>query len=312
MLLYAFYTLAAVYLVSRFLTRSWIEQVEVRRECNRLSADVGDRIAVVVEYRNTGKLPITWALVEDVLARSALLFRPPNLEVTGNRLQLALLAPGAKRTLMYQLKCHRRGYYQLGPTVVETGDLFGLHRRYKVGASPDFLTVYPTIVPLEQYRIESRRPIGEVRMTHRLFEDPTRIAGVRRYQAGDPLNRVHWHATARTGMLHSKIYEPSTVMGATILLDFHRDAYPKADRPVRPELAITAAASLANYLSLQRQQVGFITNGQDAADRIRFHGWTGDFRTRSAAKQVADGMTENDRRRPVIVPTSNRPDAMPR
>ncbi|MEZ6121048.1 MAG: hypothetical protein R3C28_31400 [Pirellulaceae bacterium] len=135
MLLYAFYTLAAVYLVSRFLTRSWIEQVEVRRECNRLSANVGDRIAVVVEYRNTGKLPITWALVEDVLARSALLFRPPNLEVTGSRLQLALLPSGAKRTLMYQLKCHRRGYYQLGPTVVETGDLFGLHRRYKVGAA---------------------------------------------------------------------------------------------------------------------------------------------------------------------------------
>ena len=41
------------------------------------------------------------------------------------------------------------------------------------------MLVYPKVVPLSGYDIASRRPIGEIRMTHRLFEDPTRIAGVR-------------------------------------------------------------------------------------------------------------------------------------
>ena len=68
--------------------------------------------------------------------------------------------------------------------------------------SPHFLLVYPEIAPLEGYDLASRMPLGEIRMTHRLFEDPTRIAGVRAYEAGDPLNRVHWRATARTGSLH--------------------------------------------------------------------------------------------------------------
>ena len=82
------------------------------------------------------------------------------------------------------------------------------------------------MVPLQGYDLASRRPIGDVRLMHRLYEDPTRIAGVRPYEPGDPLNRIHWRATARTGTLHSKITEPSTLTGATVLLDFHNGGYP--------------------------------------------------------------------------------------
>ena len=85
-----------------------------------------------------------------------------------------------------------------------------------MGSEPHFVLVYPKVVPLEGYDLASRRPIGEVLLTHRLFEDPTRIAGVRGYEPGDPLNRIHWKATARTGSLHSKIHEPSTLSGATV------------------------------------------------------------------------------------------------
>ena len=35
--------------------------------------------------------------------------------------------------MYYQLECNRRGFYQVGPLVMETGDLFGLHRRLRVG-----------------------------------------------------------------------------------------------------------------------------------------------------------------------------------
>ena len=134
--------------------------------------------------------------------------------------------------MIYQLKCNRRGYHQIGPLVVETGDLFGLHRRYRVLTSPHFLLVYPDVVPLEGYELASRRPIGEIRISHRLYEDPTRIAGVRRYEAGDPLNRIHWRATARTGHAHCKLYEPSCIVGATLLLDFHQAALTTRTRAV--------------------------------------------------------------------------------
>jgi uncharacterized protein (DUF58 family) len=311
LLAYAMYALLGVMIASRMLSRVWIENISAERECNRLSANIGDRVAVVVNVRNRGMLPVAWLLLEDLLPLSALIYRPPNLEVEGQRLQLKMVAGHGKCAVLYQLHCNRRGYYQIGPLVLETGDLFGLHRRYRVATEPHFLLVYPEVVPLLGYDVASRRPIGEIRLQHRLYEDPTRIAGVRRYEAGDPLNRVHWRATARTGQLHSKVYEASTIAGATILLDFHEASHAKKDEPYRSDLAVTAVASIANAIYEMGQQIGLISNARDAADRIRQEGWrSDDYRTRSAARGAAAMLDRSERLQPIVVPTRRGPETL--
>ncbi|MCU0961744.1 MAG: DUF58 domain-containing protein [Pirellulaceae bacterium] len=300
---YAMYVFLAVLVVSRGLAYTWAEHVTATRECSRMTAEVGDTVAVIVTLENTGRIPIAWLLAEDLLPRRALMFRPPDLQLQGSRVGLHLLPPRGRTRIHYQLTCNRRGYYQLGPLVAETGDLFGLHRRFRVVTAPHFLLVYPPIVALEGYEIASRRPLGEVRMTYRLYEDPTRIAGVRAYQPGDPLNRVHWRATARTGLLHSKIYEPSTIAGATVLLEFHRGSHAARNEPYRSELAVVAAASIANAVFQMGQQIGLVTNGRDAADRIRVEGWDYDPQSRQQARQAASMLEQSDRLQPVTVPT---------
>jgi uncharacterized protein (DUF58 family) len=303
LLAYAMYALLGLIVASRSLANRWSAELTATRSINRDHVKIGDSIAVVTVIENRGWLPVPWLLLEDLLPRKALIHNPPNLQITGRRLQLVSFRGRGRKTISYQLKCNCRGYYQLGPLVAETGDVFGLYRRYRILSDPSFVLVYPDVIPLQGYDVASRRPIGEVRMSHRLFEDPTRIAGVRGYQSGDPFNRIHWRATARTGTLHSKIYEPSTVAGATILLDFHEQSFAAADEPVRSELAVTAAASLAGALSQMGQQVGFITNGRDAAERIRREGWSHDqLRTRREAQAAID-QRDNHRLQPVIVPT---------
>lgn len=312
LLAYAMYALLGVMVTSRVLSRYWAGRLGALRECNRFSVCEGDSVAVVITLRNRGRLPIAWVLLEDLLPLRALMGDPPAIGVVGSRLQLTMLGGGGRKMVLYQLQCNRRGYYQIGPLIAETGDLFGLHRRYRILSPPHFLLVYPEVVPLEGFDIASRRPIGEVRMSHRLYEDPTRIAGVRRYEAGDPLNRVHWRATARTATLHSKVYEPSTVAGATLLLEFHSSAYDPRYEPFRSELAVTAAASVANALYLMGQQVGLVTNGRDAADRIRQEGWDYDLRSRKAAQRAAGMLEHSDRLRPVVVETQRGPEQLMR
>lgn len=310
LLAYAMYVLLGVMLISRFVARYWIDHLTATRECNRLTAEIGDKLAVAVNVRNQGRLPVAWVLVEDSLPRLALVQRPPGLKVHQRRLMIGMLWQGGQKTMLYQVEFQMRGYYQIGPVVLETGDLFGLHRRYRVATEPHFVLVYPRLVPLAGYDLASRRPVGEIRLTHRLFEDPTRIAGLRLYQEGDPLSRVNWRATARTGVLHSKIYEPSTIAGATVLLGFHRDDYPRTNEPLRSELAVTTAASIANEVYLMGQQVGLVTNGRDAADRIRQEGWSHDYRTRSAAQADVNMVEHSERLRPVIVPTRQGPEQL--
>jgi uncharacterized repeat protein (TIGR01451 family) len=313
----AMLALLALMLLSRFLARTWITNLDATRECNTTEANVGDTIAFLISIRNRGGLPVAWVLVEDMLPRGAIASRPPRIEVKGNRLAVVMMRPHGRKTLNYQLHCAMRGYYQVGPMVLETGDLFGLHRRFRIVAEPVYILVYPKVIPLPGYDLASRRPIGEIRLTHRLFEDPTRIAGVRAYQPGDPLNRVHWSATARTGVLHSKVYDASTIAGASIVLDFHRDSYPARSEPGRSELAVTAAVALANAVALLGQPVGLFTNGRDAADRIRRRDEiarrvVGPRADRAATHRLAAMREDDDRLRPLIVPPGRGTEAFGR
>jgi uncharacterized repeat protein (TIGR01451 family) len=312
LLAYAMYVLLGVMIASRFLARTWADSVRAQRECNRVEANVGDTVAVVITLENRSGLPVPWVLVEDLLPREALVEPPPRITVLGRRLQLTMLRGRRRKTLRYQLRFNERGYYQIGPLVLETGDLFGLHRRYRTLTEPHFVLVYPQVTPLEGYELASRRPIGEVRMSLRLYEDPARLAGVRAYQQGDPLNRIHWRATARTGALYSKVYEPSTVAGATLVVEFHRAAYERGQERFRSELAVRAAASLAQALYQMGQQVGLVTNGRDAADRIRTEGWDPHPHTREAARRNASMRAASDRLQPVVVPTERGPEQLMR
>ncbi len=302
LLVYAAYVLVVVFFLSHIFSTGWINSVSAKRKIKQRVAETGDVVSVAIKATNTGKLPISWVLIEDMLHGAAPGTRGQGLEVTGRHIEVTDFRDGQQQ-MFYQLKCHRRGYYQIGPMVAESGDLFGLNRRFRVLQEPDYLLVHPRFIELEGYDLASRRPIGEIVMTHRLFEDPTRIAGIRNYQNGDSLSRIHWRATARTGQLQSKVYEASSVAGASILLDFHTTSFQKNDEPVRSELAVSCAASIANAVHQMRQQVGLVSNGRDAADRIRVEGWQGDRRTRNEAQRSATMDTENDRLQPVVVPT---------
>ncbi|MDG1872681.1 MAG: DUF58 domain-containing protein [Mariniblastus sp.] len=310
LLVYAMYAIIAILVISKWITNRWTQAVEAERVCDTSMAKIGDFVSIMIRLKHVGRFPIAWVLVEDMLEQRTQTYKPPSLRIHGKRLEVMKLNPGNSKQLLYQLECNRRGYYQIGPLVLETGDMFGLNRRFKVLTEPMFLLVLPKIVPIESYDIASRRPIGEVVMTHRLFEDPTRIAGVRKYQDGDPLARVHWRATARTGKLQCKVYEPSTLAGGTVVVDFHEESFDPKNEPMRSELAITCAASVCNALQEIGQQVGLVSNGRDAADRIRQDGWKGDRRTREEAKNSAIKMAESDRLRPVIVPTRKSPEQM--
>ncbi len=267
LVVYAAVALALVAVVGRYLASEGLSRITAKRFVTDTEVSVGDTISVELDIENEGRRSIVWLLLEDLLPEAILTQRPPRVQLKGKRLRVRSLSAGQSSKLDYKITFRQRGVYPLGPLIVESGDLFGFVRKARVLAPPAFVTVLPKVVPLNGYEIASRRPVGDVRLTHRLYEDPTRIAGVRQYMQGDPLNRIHWRATARTGQLHCKVYDPSTLAGATLLLDLHSDGYSARGEPYRSELAATTAASLANAVLLLQQQVGLWSNGMDGAAR---------------------------------------------
>ncbi|HSQ57698.1 MAG TPA: DUF58 domain-containing protein [Gemmata sp.] len=305
---FAGYVILGVYLLSRYLARRWVRDLQADRKCDAAPREIGQSTDVVVTLKNTGNLPILWVLVEDLIPDLSTRQKPVRLSVRGKRLQVLSLGAGKSKIVRYTVTFLMRGYYPIGPSLLETGDVFGLHRRHRVIGKPVYVMVYPKILPLPKYDFASERPIGEVRLQNRLFEDPTRTAGVREYQVGDPLQRVHWKVTARTGVLHCRVYEPTSLAGATILIDFHKDGYPSRSEPVRSDLAVTTAASVAYAVSVLNPQLGLASNGRDAADRIREELLREEakpegYETRDAARERFELAEENERLRPVVVDT---------
>ena len=150
--------------------------------------------------------------------------------------------------------------------------------------------------------------MGDLRVNDRVMEDPTQMVGIREYRAGDSLNRIHWRATARTGKLHTRVFQPTCIQGAMLVLDMHSETNPDRNEPVRSDLAVTMAASLAHTLYLMNQPFGLISNGRDAADRVRQVRLELDFSDRSSVRADVEMNAKSDRLRPVVVGAKSGPE----
>ncbi len=312
LLAFAMYVLIGVLLLSRHLAKKWVGSLSAVRECSaKEPVEVGALVEVKLKLVNKGNSRVAWVLIEDLFPEQYLRQKPPRVKIKGKRMKLCSVAGGGSTVLKYEIECETRGYYQLGPTLLETGDLFGLHRRHRIVTAPIFLMVLPKVLPLPKYDFASQRPIGEVNSARRLFEDPTRNAGVRPYQIGDPLQRIHWRATARTGELQCRVFEPTTLAGASILVDFHQDGYPSRGEHFRSDLVVTTACSIAYAVTMLNQQIGFASNGKDAADLYRYQVKTqtgsdddvAGFETREAARREGEADEASNRLQPVVVDT---------
>ena len=205
-----------------------------------------------------------------------------------------------------------RGYYPLGPTLLETGDVFGLHRRHRVIGKPVYVMVYPKVVPLAEVRLR----LGTADRRSAAAEPPLRRPDPHRRRArstsiGDPLQRVHWKVTARTGRAPlPRLRADQPRRGYASSSTSTPTATTKRGEPHRSELAVTTAASIAYAVSMLNQQLGLASNGRDAADRIREESLeaerrgTGEgYATRDEARERFELSEENDRIRPVVVET---------
>jgi uncharacterized protein (DUF58 family) len=86
----------------------------------------------------------------------------------------------------------------------------------------------------------------------RRIEEQREFAGVRRYEAGDRLGRLHWPQTVRTGRLQVRQTLRSGELLREIVLDVDRRDYPD---PELFELAVSVAASFALTLAREGSRV---------------------------------------------------------
>ena len=259
-------------LFSRWLTTLWsrygLARVAFDRRLGSDRAVWGDRVSLDVEVWNQKPLPLPLVIVDDhVTDTLRVVDRPigPSDRPGQGALRHAWSLLWYERVVRHlTIDAQRRGVFVFGPVRITVSDLFERGTRSEERELPGQLLVRPRTVPVRA-DAPARAPLGTARTRTSLFTDPARFAGVRAYQPGDPVRRIHWRAAARLGKPVSRRFEPvnerqvllavdlQTVPGPHWLMLFDDD---------QVEALCVSAASLARRLLRDGAACGVLVGTQ--------------------------------------------------
>lgn len=199
---------------------------------------------------------------------------------------LTVIGARQRRSYVAYTRLTHRGQFHLGPTVISSGDPFGLFRSTRTIAGERSLLVLPHMADLSHMVTPPGVLPGGRALRRRTQEVTPYAASVREYAPGDGLNRIHWASTARKDRLMVKEFDQDPMADVWILLDANDgvqlslpDENPLPDpsterhwlwrqqqRVTLPnhtfEYAISAAASIASYFMNAGRAVGVASAGQ--------------------------------------------------
>lgn len=259
--------------IGRLWGKHLFDRVSLKRSLSESRAFIGETVSLTVELENRKALPLPWYEWRVGVSQQ--------LAMDGQKLAAAampgmswLVRRGAigwyeRQRQTYTVRAVQRGRHQLGPATMSSADLFGFFPGHYNDDDTTHLIVFPRVFDLPDLGFPADRPFGELKGASQVFEDPRRIAGIREYRPGDPMRRVDWKATARSGELRSRVYEPSGTRQLYVLLNIDTLEH-SWEGYLRDELerSVSTAASLANWACDQRYAVGLLANGAfPGADR---------------------------------------------
>ena len=246
--------------------------VRVDRQTRSLRANVGDIFEERFEVSNNGRFPSLWM---EVLNES-------NLPGAAGSRVVTMLGPRQKRSYVARTWLAQRGGFSLGPTILKSGDPFGLFGVSKRFESKQSLIVLPMIFDIAAFVPPAGLLPGGRAIQRKALDVTPHASGVREYVTGDPLKRIHWPTTVRRGQLMVKEFEQDPQAEVWLFLDAQKWVHvqkpyqmpetqmdtlffgrrPRFQLPPSTlEYAISITASLARYFISQRRAVGLVTAG---------------------------------------------------
>src|SRR5262245_25207416 len=104
LLAYSMYVLLGLLLLSRFLARSWVDQLTAKRTCDRTTAEVGDTVSINITVTNHSALPVPWVILDDLLPAKDLSESRLRLRVKKKRMKIALIDSRGETEMDYQIE----------------------------------------------------------------------------------------------------------------------------------------------------------------------------------------------------------------
>lgn len=157
----------------------------------------------------------------------------------------------------------RRGRFIIGPLVVALTDPFGFCRAARVFEQSELLNVYPRGFTIEHFPVSSRASQFEVNLRNSpRCGSSDEFRGLREYQRGDPLRRVHWPQSIRHRQLMVRDFEMPAARNLTVLLDLDRTMARGLGAHSAVEYSVEIAAALTDYAVRHHHRISLLGQGR--------------------------------------------------
>ncbi|TMG25056.1 MAG: DUF58 domain-containing protein [Chloroflexi bacterium] len=239
---------------SYILTRLGLSDLEAGYAVSQLHGQVGDQLRVTYTLRNTSRWPKFWLEVHN----------PSNLP-GGLHGRALSLAPRSERSWLVKVPLSRRGHFRIEPLQIRTGDPFGFFEASATVGQGIPLVVYPRIERLPLWELPPAGLEGSHAAAVRTLQTTPLATTVRPWAPGDSFNRIHWKSTARHGDIQVKEFDLEQTSDVWIFLDLDRRAHAGIGDESSLEVAVRAAASIADRALVENRAVGLTTSGHRMA-----------------------------------------------
>ncbi len=235
---------------SYILTRLGLADLEAGYAVSQLSAHVGDRLRVTYTLRNTGRIPKPWLEIHN-----------PTTLPGGLPGRALSLGGRQERSWLVRTGLDRRGHFRIEPLQIRTGDPFGFFEASAGVGQGVTLVVYPRVEPLPLWRLPPASIEGARASPERTLQTTPLATTVRPYEPGDSMNRIHWRKTAHLGEIQVKEFDLEQTADAWIFLDLDAACEAGIGDDSTTEVAVRAAASIADKALGENRAVGLTANG---------------------------------------------------
>lgn len=256
-----------IFLIAHLWRRGALNNVHYTRRFHYTRGFPGEKTALTITVENKKILPISWLRTNDpwpeaVGPEENHILSPSHIPNQGYLVNLYSLRWRERITRSYNLLFRQRGIYEVGPVTLEAGDLFGLYEQREERLPAQYLTVYPEMAQIDPHTLRAENPFGDRRASKPLYDDPNRPMGIRPYRSEDGFRRIHWPATARTGELQVKVYQPVSsrvmVICLNVITEMH---FWMGYSPAMLEQLVKVCAALAYQYTQERYAIGLFSNG---------------------------------------------------
>lgn len=154
----------------------------------------------------------------------------------------------------------RRGVYKGGRYFMETGDFLGFKSFVRSSQIADKITVMPRKCEDEMVLKTLGGYIGDISVKRFIIEDPILTMGFRDYTGHEPMKKISWPQSVRTGKLVVKNYDYTVDANVAVVLNLASGSLTEKEK------SLEIARTVCEELEKQHIPYKFMSNG-DVKDR---------------------------------------------